>query len=175
LSTGVSVDVARWPAKLHERFWSTKMESLFPELRSTSREKTLSLVDANSVLARTDVGGRFDFGPKLKHGVYEIYARKDEDGYPDPTSKFYQPLNSSRQDVQLFGDQPAEKVGVQLTEKAATVVGRVFDADTGRPLKAVVGFTNLRTEADHSVSADGKFYALIPANKDVFVFVEVGV
>ena len=73
----------------------------------------------------------------------------------------------------MFGDHPAEQVALQLMEKAATVVGRVFDADTGRPLKAAVGFTNLRTQADHQVSADGKFYALIPANTDVFVFVEV--
>lgn len=136
-------------------------------------EEPSSLVDRNGIVTRTDAVGRFDFGPKLKHGVYEIHARKDKDGYPDPTSKFYQPLNFSPQKVQLFGDHPAEKVAVQLTEKAAIVVGRVFDADTGRPLKAAVGFTNLRTEADHQVSADGKFYALIPANTDVFVFAEI--
>src|ERR1700682_6178139 len=52
-------------------------------------EEASSLVDANSVVARTDVAGRFDFGRKLKHGVYEIYARKAKAGYPAPTSKFY--------------------------------------------------------------------------------------
>lgn len=136
-------------------------------------EESSSLVDANSIVARTDVLGRFDFGPKLKHGVYEIYARKDKDCYPDPTSKFYQPLNFSPQQVQLFGDHPAEKVDLQLMKKAATVVGRVFDADTGRPLRAAVGFTNLRTDADHQVFANGKFYALVPADTDVFIFAEV--
>jgi len=135
-------------------------------------EEASSLVDANSVVARTDVVGRFDFGRRLKHGVYEIYARKEKDGYTDPTSKFYQPLNFSPQKVQLFGDHPAEKVTVQLKEKAAILAGRVFDADTGRPLKAGVGFTNLRTEAGRSVSADGKFRALIPANTDVYVMVQ---
>jgi hypothetical protein len=135
-------------------------------------EEASSLVDVNSVVTRTDVAGRFDFGRKLKHGVYEIYARKDKDGYPDPTSKFYQPLNFSPQNVQLFGDHPAEKVTVQLKDKAAILAGRVFDADTGRPLKAGVGFTNLRTEAGHFVAANGKFHALIPANTDVYVIVE---
>jgi hypothetical protein len=135
-------------------------------------QEASSLVDANKVVTRTDVAGRFDFGRKLKHGVYEIYARKDKDGYPDPTSKFYQPLNFSRQNVQLFGDHPAEKVTVQLKDKAAVLAGRVFDADTGRPLKADVGFTNLRTEAGHSVAADGRFHAVIPANTDVYVHVE---
>jgi hypothetical protein len=136
-------------------------------------EDASSLVDVNSIVTRTDVAGRFDFGRKLKHGIYEIYARKDKDGYPDPTSKFYQPLNFSPQNVQLFGDYPAEKVTVKLDGKAAILAGRVFDADTGRPLKAGVGFTNLRTEAGHSSdAADGKFHALIPANTDVYVIVE---
>jgi len=135
-------------------------------------EEASSLVDANSVVARTDVAGRFDFGRKLKHGVYEIYGRNEKAGYPDPTSKFYQPLNFSPQKVQLFGDHPAERVTVQLNEKAAILAGRVFDADTGRPLKAGVGFTNLRTEAGHSVLADGKFQTLIPANTDVYVMVQ---
>lgn len=135
-------------------------------------EEASSLVDANSVAARTDVAGRFDFGRKLKHGVFEIYARKDKDNYPDPTSKFYQPLNFSPQNVQLFGDHPAEKVTVQLKDRAAILEGRVFDADTGRPLKASVGFINLRTEAGHSVTASGKFHSLIPANTDVYIIVE---
>jgi hypothetical protein len=135
-------------------------------------EEASSLVDANSAVARTDAAGRFDFGRTVKHGVYEIYARQDKEGYPDPTSKFYQPLNFSPQKVQLFGDRPAEKVTVQLQEKAAILAGRVFDADTGRPLRAGVGFTNLRTEAGHFVSADGEFHALIPANTDVYVIVQ---
>ncbi|HVR23226.1 MAG TPA: carboxypeptidase-like regulatory domain-containing protein [Candidatus Polarisedimenticolia bacterium] len=138
-------------------------------------EEASSLVDANSVAARTDSGGRFDFGRKLKHGVYEIYSRKEKDGYPDPTSKFYQPLNFSPQKVQLFGDHPAEKVTVQLQEKAAILAGKVFDANTGQPLKAGIGFTKLRTQAGHFVLADGKFRALIPADTDVYVMVqEVG-
>ena len=146
-----------------------------------SQEDFSLLVDLrHSTVARTDAAGRFDFGRKLKHGFYEIYARKDKDGYPDPTSKFYQPLNFSVQNVQLYGDHPAEKVTVQLREKAATLAGRVYDAATGLPLKAHVGFINLRTEtgefgiglAGHSVSTDGKFSELIPANTDVLIFVE---
>jgi len=148
---------------------------------SLDSQEDSSLVDLrNSTVARTDAAGRFDFGRKLKHGFYEIYARKDKDGYPDPTSKFYQPLNFRVQNVQLYGDHPAEKVTVQLSEKAAILAGKVYDAVTGLPLKAHVGFTNLRTEtgeigiglAGHSVSADGKFSELIPANTDVLVFVE---
>jgi Carboxypeptidase regulatory-like domain len=139
----------------------------------SQEDSPFSLVDLrNSTVARTDAAGRFDFGRKLKHGFYEIYARKDKDGYPDPTSKFYQPLNFSVQNVQLYGDHPAENVTVQLSEKAAILAGRVYDATTGLPLKAEVGFSNLQTNAGrHAKAADGKFSELIPANTDVIVLV----
>ncbi|HXJ87956.1 MAG TPA: carboxypeptidase-like regulatory domain-containing protein [Candidatus Binatia bacterium] len=91
-------------------------------------EEASSLVDASSVVTRTDAAGRFDFGRKLKHGVYEIHAQKEKDGYPNPTSKFYQPLNFSPQNVQLFGDHPDEKITIQLEDQAAMLIGRVFDA-----------------------------------------------
>lgn len=135
-------------------------------------EEPSSFVDANSIVARTNPAGRFDFGRKLKHGFYEIYARKDKEGYPDPTSKFYQPLNFSVQKVQLFGDQPEENVTVHLTEKAGILVGRVFDSETGRHLKAGIGFSNMQTSSGRSVVVDGNFSELIPANADVIVEVQ---
>jgi hypothetical protein len=135
-------------------------------------QEASSLVDADSVVTRTDAAGRFDFGRKLKQGVYEIHARKEKDGYPDPTSKFYQPLNFSPQNLQLFGDRPAQKVTVKLQGKAAMLAGRVFEADTGRPLKAGITFSNLQTTAGRGVTADGKFSELIPATADVTVVVQ---
>jgi hypothetical protein len=155
--------------------------AVYVSLESQEDSSLVPLADLrNSTVARTDAAGGFDFGRKLKHGFYEIYARKDKDGYPDPTSKFYQPLNFSVQNVQLYGDHPTEKVTVQLREKAAILAGKVYEAATGLPLKAHVGFINLRTEtgefgiglAGHSVSTDGKFSELIPANTDVLVFAE---
>jgi hypothetical protein len=136
-------------------------------------EEASSLVDPGRTQTRTDAAGHFDFGEKLKHGVYEVYARKDKDGYPDPASDFYQPLDFSPQKVQLFGERPAEKVTIKLENKGATLTGRVFDEDTGHPLKADVGFINVQTRGGHSVLVDnGKFRELIPANTDVYVLVE---
>src|SRR5215469_7467152 len=136
-------------------------------------EETSSLVDPGRIQTRTDAAGHFDFGEKLKRGVYEIYARKDKDGYPDPASDFYQPLDFSPQNVQLFGDHPAKKVTITLENKAAILTGRVIDADTGQPLKADVGFINVQTRGGHSVVVDnGKFRELIPANTDVVILVE---
>lgn len=48
-----------------------------PEATVYVSEEASSIVDANSVVAYTDFGGRFDFGRKLKHGVYEIYASQN--------------------------------------------------------------------------------------------------
>lgn len=132
-----------------------------------------SLVDPGRIQTRTDAAGHFDFGEKLKRGVYEIYAGKDKDGYPDPASDFYQPLNFSPQKVQLFGERPAEKVTITLENRAAILTGRVFAADTGQPLKADVGFINVETRGGHSVVVDnGNFRELIPANTDIVVLVE---
>jgi len=39
----------------------------------------------------TDLDGNFDFRETLKHGVYEIYSRKEKDGYPDLSLSFYRP------------------------------------------------------------------------------------
>lgn len=136
-------------------------------------EEATSLVDAMSVTTSTNAAGRFDFGRKLRHGRYEIYARKDTDGYPDPASKFYRSLNFSPQYVQLFGEHPATRVTVELQDQAALVAGRVFDADTGAGLRGSIGFTNLRTEGGHGVVAEkGSFQELIPANTDVYILVE---
>ena len=145
-----------------------------PNATVYASEEASSLVDPGRLQTRTNAAGQFDFGERLQRGVYEIYARKDKDGYPDPASDFYQPLNFNPQKVQLFGERPAEKVTITLENKAAILTGgRVIDADTGRPLKANVGFINVQTRGGHSLVVDnGKFRELIPANTDVYVLVE---
>jgi hypothetical protein len=62
---------------------------------------------------------------------------------------------------------------VELKDQAAVVAGRIFDADTGAPLRGSIGFTNLRTEGGHGFVAEkGRFQELIPANTDVYIMVE---
>ena len=119
-------------------------------------EESSSFVDWGRIETHTDNAGRFDFGEKLKHGIYQLYARKESNGYPDLESRFYEPLNFQPQTVQLFGDHPAEKVTIRLEEEAAVLTGRVFDGDTGQPLKAGVYLSNLRTDAGQRVELDSK-------------------
>ena len=93
-------------------------------------------------------------------------------GYADPTSKFYRPLNFSVQTVQLFGEHPEQKVTVQLQNKAALLVGKIFDGDTGRLLKTDIDFSNLETGGGRAVMTDGKFSVLVPAKTDVIVMAQ---
>lgn len=110
------------------------------------QQSLLSITDAYPVQVQTDSHGRFDFGRKLKHGVYDIYARKEKDGYPDRSSPFYRLADFQPQTVQLFGAQPEEKIEVQLGDRAGVLTGRVTDGDTGEPLDASVTLNKCANE-----------------------------
>jgi hypothetical protein len=139
-------------------------------------EDSSSFVDWARIETRCDSAGRFDFGQKLKHGIYQLYARKESDGYPDLASRFYEPLNFQPQTVQLFGNHPAEKTTIKLEGKAAVLTGRVFDGDTGQTIKAGIYLSNLRTDTGQRLELDskGNFRGLIPAKTDVYVMVQEG-
>src|SRR5690242_2799172 len=61
------------------------------------------LRDAYRVQATTDRAGHFDFGAKLRHGIYDLYASNDQDRYPAPHSAFYRSLDFNPETVQLYG------------------------------------------------------------------------
>jgi len=137
-------------------------------------EDPSSFVDWARVETHCDSAGRFDFGEKLKDGIYQLYARKESGGYPDLASRFYEPLNFQPQTIQLFGDHPAEKATIRLEDKAAVLTGRVFDGDTGQPLNAGVYLSNLRNDSGLRIQLDskGNFRGLIPAKTDVYIMVQ---
>lgn len=143
---------------------------------SVMQESLLSITDAYPVQVQADLGGHFDFGSTLKHGVYDIYARKEKDGYPDRSSPFYRLPDFQLQTVQLFGDQPEAKIEIELGEKAGVLTGRVTDGDTGEPLDAIVNFANMQVNGGkHAEIKDGKFRELVPENTDVYVYVQKSV
>lgn len=146
------------------------------------QESLLSIIDAYPVLVQTDLRGNFDFGSTLKHGVYDIYARKEKDGYPDRSSAFYQPVDFQPQTVQLFGSQPEAKIEVKLKERAGLLSGRVVDGDTDEPLDASVNLVDMETtgvsntvNGKHAEIKEGKFRELVPENTDVYVYVQKSV
>lgn len=136
------------------------------------------LAAVGSMLVRNTEGcdefktGFFDSGKTLKHGIYEIYVQKDKDGYPDPFSPFYRPLNFTPETVQLFGEKPEAKIDIKLGEKAGVLRGTVTDSDTGFPLKATIFLYSLEREGAGGGRVDGKFRLLVPARTEIKVLVQ---
>lgn len=129
-------------------------------------------IDTGRVHVTTNSGGYFDSGETLKHGVYDIYVQKDKDGYPDPFSPFYRPLDFTPETVQLFGEQPEAKIDIRLGEKAGVLRGTVTDGDTGFPLKATIFLYSLEREGAGGGRVDGKFRLLVPARTEIKVLVQ---
>ena len=130
----------------------------------------LLLDDAIPRSTKTDGNGAFDFHRHLDRGTYKVYARKDADGYPDPLDGFYTDPNAEAPKVELSEAHPTASVAVKLGPKAATVAGRVVDANTGAPVKAHLGFVDGDGHG-HSVDADGDYRLQVPPGKNVFLIV----
>jgi len=112
-----------------------------------AEEQIAPFGDAYRVQATTDRAGHFDFGAKLSHGIYDLYGRKDKDGYPDPHSAFYRSLDFNPETVQLYGERPESRVTLKLGEKAGMLACKITDGDTGRALDAGVVLLNLQADA----------------------------
>jgi len=120
----------------------------------------------------TNSRGYFDFGETLKHEIYEIYVQKDKDGYPDPLSPFYRPLDFTPETVQLFGKKPDAKIDIKLGEKAGVLRGTVTDGDTGLPLTAKLSLYSSEREDGIGRLVEGKFRELVPARTEISVQVQ---
>jgi hypothetical protein len=145
-------------------------------------QESALITDAYPTEMKSDLRGSFDFGERLGHGVYRIYARKEKDGYPDRSAAFYRSPDFQPQTVQLYGAHPEATIEVKLGDRAGVLIGKVTDSDTGLPLKATMSLVRLDSgngpEATNMVGksgkiVNGKFRELVPANKDVVVFVQL--
>ena len=140
-------------------------------------KSVLSLTNAYPLQVKTDSHGHFDSGATLKHGIYDLYARSEKDGYPDRSLTFYRSADFQPEAIQLFGAQPEAKVEIKLEDKAGVLTGHVIDGDTGQPLDAAVTLVNMQVEdipngfnAKRAEAKNGKFRVLVPENTDVHVF-----
>jgi hypothetical protein len=128
------------------------------------------LADAIPPSTKTDGNGAFDFHRSLDLGAYKVYARKDADGYPDPFDSFYSDPEAEAPRIELSQAHPAASVAVKLGPKAATVAGRVVDANTGTAVKARLAFVDADGHG-HSVSVDGDYRIQVPPGKNVTLMV----
>jgi hypothetical protein len=120
----------------------------------------------------TDGDGKFDFRGHLELESYKLYARKDEDNYPDPLDHFYADSKADAPRADLTADHPSAMVAVELGEKAGVLEGRVIDAETGAVLTARLGFLDGQGNGRGIDSdAEGKFRALLPPGKELTLVV----
>src|SRR5947208_14322156 len=92
LSTTLAFSQTPDPTPIDARVFGTVVDANSKPVSGAivyATEEATMLADAYRLQTTTNRAGRFDFGAKLRHGVYQLYARKDKDGYPDPNSTFY--------------------------------------------------------------------------------------
>jgi hypothetical protein len=128
----------------------------------------ISFNDLSPRSVKSDKKGEFDFHGRLALGSYKVYSRKEQADYPDRSDVFYADSLIDTPKVDLTGENPFAAVTVTMGEKAGVLHGRIIDADTGADTKAKLVFTDADGN-EHSVIADGKYRALLPADKDISV------
>jgi len=121
--------------------------------------------------AKTDNDGRFNFRGGFEFRSYKLYSRKDSEDFLNPLDTFYGDRDSAVE-VALNKKHPSSNVTVKLGKQAGVVSGKVFDVESGTPLKAYVGLTDEEGNG-HSVVVDGDYELLVPAEKNVTVMVTV--
>lgn len=121
--------------------------------------------------AKTNRNGRFDFRGGFELRSYRIYARKDADGDLNPLDAFYGDQDNSAE-VALSPKHPTSTVTVKLAKQAAVISGKVFDVESGTPLKAYVGLIDAEGNG-HSVVVDGDYNLVVPSEKSVTLIVTV--
>ena len=132
----------------------------------------LTLVDIPPRSVNTDSEGRFDFRGGLEFRSYKLYSRKDSEGYLNPLDAFYADAENQPAEAALSREHPVSAVKVKLGRQAGVISGKVFDADSGTPLKAYVGLTDQEGNG-HSLVVDGDYNLVVPAEKNVTLIVTV--
>ena len=105
-------------------------------------------------------------------GTYKVYAKKESDGYPDPSDTFYADPKREPLTVELTKEHPSSTATVALLDRAAVLAGRVVDADSHVPLKAKLLFMD-QDGNSHGIIVTGKYRTLVPPGKDLTLMVIV--
>lgn len=131
----------------------------------------LALDDIAPRSVKTDSNGVFDFHRGLELRPYKLYSRKDADGYVNPLDEFYGDPDSALE-VALTRKHPSSTVKLKLGRQAAVISGKVFDVESGTPLKAYVGLMDEEGNG-HSVVVDGDYNLVVPSEKNVTLMLTV--
>jgi len=117
----------------------------------------------------TNDQGQFVF-PSLALGHrYKVYAKKEDDGYPNMELGLYNPKDEALV-ATAERDNQALDVKVRLGPKAAVLEWNVRDSVTGSPVNPQdVSIHRVDTGGGLSTSAPSKFSYLIPADADLVI------
>lgn len=132
-----------------------------------SVDSTFSIIQKPVTYAETDERGNFVLG-RLQWGTYYVFARKDEDGYPDTTFAFYS--NNDVPKVTLSAASPVAEVTIKFGPKAGRLVGIMTDASTHTPVNASITFTMRRLSNPNyfmSTGISSRYEIMVPAGTDV--------
>ncbi len=106
----------------------------------------------------------------LTPGLYTLYTRKDDEGYPHTASNFYDEGESAELRLQVFAHQTTRNVIIQRGLKAAVLQGIIVDATTNQPLKHAQ-ITARRVDRPDRFLSTGLFWHV---GEDPLKFVEGG-
>jgi len=113
----------------------------------------------------SDADGHFSID-HLPLGTYNVFAKKEDEGYPMIDFEFYRPGRPPT--VTLSTSKPVASTVVTLGPKAGTLTGAITDAVTGAPVGAAFRMWHLNKEhADLSTSVASDYRVLIPPDVDV--------
>lgn len=119
-----------------------------------------------------NAAGSFEFHAGFALGTYKMYAKKESDGYPDPSDDFYADPKREQLTVELTKEHPSSTTTVAMLDRAAVLAGSVVDADSHVPLKAKLVFMD-QDGNSHSIMVTGKYRTLVPPGKDLTLMVIV--
>jgi hypothetical protein len=120
---------------------------------------------------RTNDDGRFQI-EGLPLGDYRVFAKKEEDGYPDMSSAFYS--DNVFPTAVLTETNPAAEMLVRLLPKAGILTGSVVDAVTRKPLNPALHFRRAQNlKLFLTAGTEPAFRVLVPS--DVPVTLEISV
>ncbi len=95
--------------------------------------ENLALPVRNLPRAETNRDGEFTIAG-LTPGRYELFTKKEDDGYPRTEFNLYE-VGPPNPQVTVYSQQTAQGITIRLGPKAALLTGQVIDAVTRQPLK----------------------------------------
>lgn len=121
----------------------------------------------------TDKQGQFTIRGLIPGHQYKVFAKKEEDGYADPTIPTYNPKLDAQVVVASDSPRSSPDVRIQLGPKAVILHWQLKDADTSKPIKDYT-ITVTRVDTDYTFGGvEGGNTVLLPADTDMSIRFDV--